>query len=244
MKHTFRKLLLLGLASASCAIAQIVSFKNDNPDTNNWTPSAGQFPLNFLGSSPTGIALYADSNLQTASLAIGPGATVGTATDSIGFGSAGDASTLAGALSGNEYFSFSLAPKTGYSIDVTSLSFAAEASSNTSTFIFSLFGSLTGFSAGNVLGTFSVVNGAENQPTVNLSSFSEYRSISSSMEFRIYVHRTAGTGTAAYFADDFAGTNNLFAINGSVSPVPEPSSFAALMGIAVLGAASLRRRNR
>jgi hypothetical protein len=232
---------IIGLAAAVSLAgghAQIISFE----ETGSGGNLSGDYPIDFINDSLSGITLTADSNLTTASLALGSGASAGTAFGSLGFANAGDASTLSGAITDSVYHSFTLTPTAGYQLNITGVSYNADASSGTSTFNFDLLSSATGFTSSDSLGTFSVINSAAASGTINTSANTSLQGITSTVELRIYVSRSAGNGTAAYYADD--GVNGgLFSVDGTVTAIPEPGTWALIgLGSAVV-LWRMRRRN-
>jgi hypothetical protein len=223
MKKTLIAVLSLAAISLSGVNGQVIaSFEESGAGGD----LSGAFPINFITDSITGITLTADSNLQTATLAAGPGATIGTSGGSLGFSSL-TVATLNDAITGNVYQSFTLTPSAGYQLNISGVTFNADASNTSSTFNFDLLSSVTGFTSSDSLGTVSVINGAAASTTIDTSAVTGLQGVTSSFEFRIYASRSAGSGTAAYYADD--GVNSgLFAINGSVTAVPEPTTWALI----------------
>jgi len=223
MKKT---LTIIGLAVATLAGAQaqtLISFSENGTGGD----LSGAYPIDFINDTITGIDLTAASNLSNATLSLGAGAQAGVAGGSLGFANSGNATTLATAITANLYHSFTLTPSSGFELNISGVTYNADASSTTSTFNFNLLSSVTGFTSSDSLGSFSVINGGNASGTINLSGNSALQGVDSTIEFRIYVSRSAGSGTASYYADD--GVNSgLFSINGSVAAVPEPSTWALI----------------
>lgn len=220
MKKTLFAVLSLAAVSLAGVNGQIISF------SENGTGATVTYPVNFLSDTITGVDLAADPNLTTATLSLGSGASAGTAGGSLGFGSL-TVATLNDAITGNIYHNFTLTPASGYQISISGVTFNADASSGTSTFTFDLMSSVTGFTSGDSLGSVSVINGAAASTTVDTSGVAALQGVTSSLDLRIYGFRPSGTGTSAYYADD-AINSGLFTINGAVTLVPEPSTWALI----------------
>ncbi len=148
---------------------------------------------------------------------------------------------LATTLSNATYFSITLQPTSGYALNLASLSFEANAGGTSSPRGFAVFSSIGGFSAGSVLsqdnnGTGGTLTARPTQTTysVALSSLAGYQNVTDSIEFRFYVQ-----GATAQSID----FDNI-TINGSVSAIPEPSSYALLAGSTFLMVALWSRRRR
>lgn len=86
------------------------------------------------------------------------------------------------------------------------------------------------------LGSVTPTAGSFGLQTLNLSSLS---STALDNQSTFYVRMTIGTGTSASYAFD-----NLQLNGTAISPVPEPSTYAVLGGLSVLGLALSQRRTR
>ncbi len=149
--------------------------------------------------------------------------------------------TLADAIAGNDYLSFTLTPKAGHSFSISSVS-ATFSSSSGAGFTIALLSSATGFTAGDALWSFyssGLLGGTSALQTADLSSVTALLALSNAVEFRFYGYYDSGSGTIGI--SDIAGINDL-TISGIASAVPEPSTYVALMGAAALAFAVWRRR--
>lgn len=156
------------------------------------------------------------------STGIGRGAGIGgtSANDrynAIGFNNA----TAAGTITGDAYFTISLGPTSGNSINFTNFVFTSQASGSGPTGAF-VRSSVDSFAAN--LGTVTTSGG-----TVSLSA-AAFQGITTTTEFRVYGFGASASGGTFSIND--------FTFNGDV--VPEPS--AAFLGS--LGALALLRRRR
>jgi hypothetical protein len=135
----------------------------------------------------------------------------------------------------NNYFEFTVTPANGYQVTLSSVSFYYLATSSGPTS--SSFQSNAN-SYGSNLANFSLTR-AGSSPGVSdwhLANSSVSLTFSSPTTFRI-----TGTGASAY--------NGSFKIDdvtlsGSVSAVPEPSTYATIAGAAAFGAAAWKRRRK
>lgn len=131
----------------------------------------------------------------------------------------------------NKYITFSLS-SLGY--DTLSFSYATRISSGqTGTQNWSY--SLNGTNFTSLSSITSITQGSFGLQSLNLSTLSA-GALNNQSAF--YLRMTIGTGTSASYAFDNVQ------LNGTAIVVPEPSSYAALGGFAVLGFAALRRRRR
>ncbi|HSI09615.1 MAG: PEP-CTERM sorting domain-containing protein [Rariglobus sp.] len=160
------------------------------------------------------------------------------------------ATTYAGAFVANNYFTFSITPDAGYQLDLTSITFqVASGSSSASDRAFYLVtaSSPSGFtSTSTVLSTDRTTTGGGAIPlqaatatntipkdyTVDLTSFT---GITTTQYFRFYL-QTPTINQALTFDD--------IIVNGTVSAVPEPATYASLAGVIALGFVACRRRKQ
>lgn len=189
-------------------------------------------------SSPT-FAGTAASHISGGNLTLGAGLTASSAANTFG-GSSFNQSTFAGSIAGNDYISFTITPASGYSISLSSLTYYAEKTSSTSTFNVYLTSNQTGFNTSSALDTYTFTSSSPPVHSVTLTS-PGLQNVTSSIEFRLYGTTTATTET--FRIRDLSSSSDL-TINGTVSAVPEPSIYAALMGAAALVGTALHRRRQ
>lgn len=139
-------------------------------------------------------------------------------------------SVWTGDAPGTNYFQFSLAPDEGHAITATSFSFGYR-STNTGPANYELRSSADDFSSTLAFGTL-LPDGSWH--STDLQSFS--LSVTGASIVRIY-GSGASSGQGTFRIDDFT-------LNGAVSAaaVPEPSTYAAIVGALALVAAMTRRR--
>lgn len=130
-------------------------------------------------------------------------------------------------LDANDYFTWTITPTGGATLNLTSFVYTGQASGTGPT-TFSFRTSADSFSTG--LGT-ATATGA----TITLTG-GAFQGLSSALEFRLY-------GWGASSASGTFSVND-FTFNGSVSAIPEPSTYAALAGASALGLSIWRRRRR
>jgi PKD repeat protein len=125
------------------------------------------------------------ANLTASATSFGSGLTALNYNGGNGFsGRNQTATTLAAAITGNDYLAFTLTPASGKDVSVTALKLRPLSQNRERTF--AVFSSVGGFAAGNVIGTFTH-NGGSNaaEVTVPITGVSNR---TSAVEFRIYVY--------------------------------------------------------
>lgn len=151
------------------------------------------------------------------------------------------ADTLGEAITDNEYFSFSVTADSGYTLDIDSITLFSYSLSSP-VHELTLRSSLDGFTTNLASSVEAASTAAASEKTLILTG-SEFDSVTSA-EFRIYIH---STGTGNDFIHHSFGQLSLVdarydvAVNGA-AVIPEPSFFASLLGVVILGVMWFRRK--
>ena len=228
MKHTIKPLIpiavlsLVSLPSASAAVLAVYAFNSASPS-----------------------ATSSDANVTAGDVTVGPGFTGGFSSSGNAFarstGTSGSTVSFANASTANDYFSVTIGPNSGYNMNLDSLTFdygyssvvntggdlrAYVTTSDDSHAAFESFFTTTATDGTNTI-TFPI------SANVDLTG-AEFQSISSDIEFRIYL-------SDAYNNNDVIHRIDNVTLNGTVAAVPEPSS-AALLGLGSLALILRRRR--
>ncbi|MFA6287064.1 MAG: hypothetical protein WC661_06715 [Opitutaceae bacterium] len=167
-------------------------------------------------------------------------------------GTSAYSTTVADAIANNRYFQFTITPDSGNQVALSALSFNYGAITASGSFpqagapitvAFEVRSSVDNFttSIGSVSASF---NQSENNVTglytINLTSISGYSLLTTATTFRIYAYFSSGTPGYS----DSSRLDNV-SLTGTVSAIPEPSAYAAGMGvIALCGAVAFSRRRR
>jgi len=180
------------------------------------------------------------SNIDSASLFLGTGVQTSSAGSTFGAGGFNQTS-LASAISDGDYLAFSITSTAGYTASISSISLNFGVSSATSNFNVALLSSATGFTSGDALWTSSFSTTTPAPATITLTNTAALQSLSSTTTFRLYGWRDT-SGTSTFRIRDLSG--NDLTVAGTTSPVPEPATYAALLGGLVLLGTVLQRRHR
>ena len=225
-----KKLLL----TAVCALASCVAAKAD-------TVGLYTFAASSLASS--------DTNPDSTASAITAGAaftgtvantTYGNPTPSLAVASTltTGANTQAGAVTANQYFSFTLTPNTGTPLSLNSLSFDYANYSTDATFPtegFVVRSSVDNFAANTAAGVTSAAasNGAFATSNISLAA-AAFQNLTAPIEFRIYIYDGTTNANRGAAIDNITVTN-----------VPEPTTYAMLLaGVSFVTVLRCRRRVR
>lgn len=196
-------------------------------DQSTVTLTAGTVATNISSTSPSGV------------LSRGAGASLPGSTGSNNFGASGfDSASLAAAITANDFFSFSITVNSGFTMSLTNLEFNMQRTSGGPTNA-AVMSSVGGFTDGSEVSSYTVssATGGGDQSIV-LSSMSN---LSGTVEFRVYGWGGGG-GTTDKFRFRNLSSGDLEITGTTASAVPEPASFASLMGIFALGFIKFRRR--
>ena len=224
-----KNILLAGLVLATASVVHAASLAefNFNGNTTN-TATSDATPGNVVDAVTLSNANGADPNLRSVIAQY-----------------AATQTTLAGAISANDYFTFTITPATGTAaVDLSSITFFAFSENGVATF------SLTN-AAGTVFSSTNIASvnpDAQNSYTLNFGTAGT--TITGPTEFRVYDYGNTGSG---YDSQGFgsqsspADTGVEFEINGTGVaagvPTPEPGTYA-LMGLGVVLLAVTMRKRR
>jgi len=138
-------------------------------------------------------------------------------------------------LNDNKYISYTIAPDTGYTLNLDNASFAIR--SNPNILDAEIRSSLDGFTASLGSGDDFSSNGSFSADF----SGSEFNTVTSTLEFRIYLWGYFGSGRVGGVTDNGDISTGVF---GTAIPIPEPSTTTALLGGVALLIALRRRRKQ
>lgn len=160
-------------------------------------------------------------------------------------GSSGDAiseNEWEGSL-GDQFFNFSFTVSSGYTLSLTSLDFNHRRGGTGPPTTFEVRSSTDGFAGGWATGTVQSIDNTAVKTTSGFSgvgvrsvTLTGFTNVAAGTTVSVRIGTSGATGSSAtLLLDDVE-------VSGSVSAVPEPASFAALAGLAMLGFVASRRR--
>ena len=178
------------------------------------------------------------ANVAGGSLTIGSGVSASNTTD---FFSANGFNTtsLAAAISGGDYLSFTITPAAGYALNISSVSFNSGVSSAVTNFNASLLSSATGFNPAGALHSYSFATTTPPTQSITLSGTAALQNVTGALEFRLYGWRDSA-GTSTFRLRTLSG--NDLVVSGSVTAIPEPGTYAATLGAIILAGTAIWRR--
>lgn len=184
------------------------------------------------------------SQYASASLTLGGGVGASAAGSTFG-GSGFEQTSLAAAITDGDYLSFSLTPAGGTGFSVSSMGLLFGVSTAVTNFNVALLSSATGLTAGDSLWSLAFSSTSPAAQTVALAGVPGLQNLTSAVEFRLYGWRDV-SGTTTFRIRDNSG--NDLSVFGATSAIPEPATYAAILGaIGLVLAARTRwkqRRNR
>jgi hypothetical protein len=142
----------------------------------------------------------------------------------------------AAAFANNGFFSFTVTPDSGFEMDLTRLDFLVATGGTSETRNYEILFNGTTSLAGptSPIGTRADGKAGMDVVSIDLSSISALQNLTNPVSFQ-FVTATTGNFNASLEWDDIA-------LNGTVSAVPEPSTFAIFAGLLALGWVMFRRR--
>lgn len=212
---------VLGLAAVACLSGALVA--NAQVVTYSFTGAAGNEASLAPDAQP--------ANAVVSDISRGTGLTVSAGANT--FNSSGFST---GARDLTDYYSFSITPNLGYTMDLTRVE-VDERRSSTGIRDWSIYSNVDGFTT--ALASFNVPDDTLTRVDqgVNLATI-DFSNLTSTVEFRIY----------GFTAEAAAGTWRLDNVQlfGTIdaSPVPEPSTYAGIAGGLLLGFGVWRRTTR
>lgn len=224
--------VVLGSAIAECpGQTTLIGWNVNGVPEGATTLTATTFGTHISTSSPSGL------------LSRGPGASAPGSPSSNAFGASGfSATSLNNAIAAGDYFTFTLSADSGYSLSLSTVTLRLFNTTSGPTNA-ALFSSVGGFSSGSAaITSFSLTGNANNDQTITLSSGS-FSNLTGTVEFRLYAY---GGGTSTTDKLRFRDlTGNDLTVTGTLSAIPEPSTYAAIAGaVSLLGTVYWRRRQR
>lgn len=181
-----------------------------------------------------------DAGVASAELTLGSGVTASSAADTFG-GTGFNATSLAAAIAANQYLSITFTPAAGHTVSLASISLQTGVGSAVADFHGALLSSATGFTSGDALYTYAFGTASASLQTATLSGVGDLQDLAGATEFRLYGWRDSA-GTSTFRFRSLSGYD--VTIQGTVSAVPEPATYAVLAGGAALAAVVARRRRR
>lgn len=158
---------------------------------------------------------------------------------------AGDSSTsssLDEALTHNNYVSFTVEPKSGYTLDLDggNLDFTYGGNDSNMGTDYAIFTSATGFNSGDAL--FTAAPAVTSTPVAETATISgtALAGLTGPVEIRFYMFDSKFNNSSESRWREFGDLK----LNGSLSVVPEPSSTVAFIGLASCLLVSMKRRGR
>lgn len=215
-------LLLLGLCSATAvARAQLVVF-------------------NFTGTSPAQNTPWASTSTLASGITL-TGWTLGSVTgdttnNRFTATSWSTGAAFSNANSGNDYITFSITPTSGNQLSLSgaTITYTLQ-NSGTGPDFYSVRSSIDSFGSDlSASSTALTATGGTTSTSLTLPSSVAYTGLTGAVEFRIYGWGATSTGGTF--------SVNAWSMTGSVSAVPEPSTYAAIAGGLVLAGALWQRR--
>jgi hypothetical protein len=183
-----------------------------------------------------------DGLLASATLSLGGGLTPSATTSTFG-GSGFNQTSLAAAISTNDYLSFTVTPSANADLSLISISMLFGVASAVTNFNVALTSNATGFTTGDAIWTYSFSTASPTIQTATLSGVTALQDLGSAVEFRLYGWRDT-SGTTTFRIRDNAGNDLSLAGSVSMAAIPEPGTSASIAGVVSLAVVNWWRRRR
>lgn len=211
MKKALLTLALVGIAAVAAQGATLLGWEVTGGTESDASLAAVTVAPGISSTSPSG-------TLSRGAGAALPGSPAGNTFGASGF----NAVDLAGALSADDYFTFSITPNGGNQMTLQSINYKLFATTSGATGG-ALFSSVGGFaSTGAAISTFPISGNANNDNTIALGV--PFQNLSSAVEFRLYFFGGGNNTTDKVRFRSLAGDDLI--IDGSV--IPEPGTLLSL----------------
>ncbi len=210
-----------------------------NLAASDMTKGAGISMTNGAGRSSTGEDLFVRTNTGFN----GPVVTAGDYTD---------ADNEASVLAVDDYFQFTVTVDDGFQLDITSVSYdytAVDVEVNKGPVAFfksflrsdvdSYTETLTSYTFTDVAGTIAADTGSSGPNNVVATLDSNYDALTGTTIFRLYMNDGVNAGS-----EKLLHRFDNIVIDGTVTPVPEPASYAVAFGLVAVLLLVLQRRKR
>lgn len=142
-----------------------------------------------------------------------------------------NATSAADAVTGNEYFEFTVSPGVGSELDLASLTFNVARGGGSTPRGYVVRSSADGYSTDLSTADVATVRPAYTAVNVSLAD-AAFQNLITPLGFRFYIY-APGAGSSVDFDD--------ITLNGEVTAVPEPSAIA-LLGLGIVGMVAVARR--
>ena len=140
--------------------------------------------------------------------------------------------TLAAAITGNDYITFTITPASGKSVSITDIKLRPVSQNRSRSF--ALFSSKNGFAAANVINTISG-NGNNNLPLQTIA-ITGHTAITTATEFRVYIYGYTDSYEAAGMGNRQGGlSENDLILNGTVQNTSDTQAPTVPTGLASSG---------
>jgi hypothetical protein len=233
----------------TAAVISCFAFTASAQNIASWEISGVDLNDGSYDSSFTLNAQNKDTNLTTAELTLGSGVNSSTSNNQYGFkvGGGNEQTTLSGAITNAHYIEFKFVVAGGYEFNLSSINFKGESSASGADNV-AFMSDVDGFTSGNEISALSGMSGSTGGFDTDSSGFgagtislaaAKYQNLSA-ITFRLYGWNTS-SGSGVTYLRNLSGDDVV--LNGVITVIPEPNTYALLAGFCALGFVMVRRRS-